>query len=125
MMKIFTCIICPNGCEIEVQTEGVRIVAIEGATCNRGQEYVAQELKNPQRNIASLVKVDNGDSPLVSVRLTKTVPKSRMMDVMDEIKMLRLTAPVVLGQIVTENILGLGSDVIATKRVSANTNGCE
>ena len=47
MRKTFTCIICPNGCEIEAATEGIRIVSIEGATCDRGQEYVEQELKNP------------------------------------------------------------------------------
>jgi CxxC motif-containing protein len=125
MMKTFTCIICPNGCEIEAQTDGVRIVAIEGATCNRGLEYVEQELKNPQRNIATLVKVDNGDEELVSVRLTNAVPRDRILDVMVEIKKVRLTAPVVLGQTVLENVLGLNSDVIATKSVSANANGCE
>lgn len=122
MMKTFTCIICPNGCEIKVQTEGVRIVAIEGATCNRGLEYAEQELKNPQRNIATLVKVDNGDIQLVSVRLTNSIPRDKIMDVMNAIKTVRLTAPVALGQIVLKNVLGLNSDVIATKNVSANTN---
>ena len=107
MMKTFTCIICPNGCEIMVRTEGVGIVAIEGAACNRGREYVEQELKNPQRNIATVAKVDNGDLQLVSVRLTNAIPKDRMLDVMDEIKRIRLTAPVVLGQIVLKNVLGL------------------
>ena len=122
MRKTFTCIICPNGCEIEAETEGIRIVAIEGATCDRGQEYVEQELKNPQRNIASLVKVDKGDIQIVSVRLTNAIPRDRMLDVMDEIKRIRLIAPVVSGQIVLENILGLNSDVIATKTVSVNRN---
>ena len=122
MRKTFTCIICPNGCEIEAETEGIRIVAIEGATCDRGQEYVEQELKNPQRNIASLVKVDKGDIQIVSVRLTNAIPRDRMLDVMDEIKRIRLIAPVVSGQIVLENILGLNSDVIATNTVSVNRN---
>ena len=124
MMKSFTCIICPNGCEIEIQIEGDRIVAIEGATCNRGMEYVEQELNNPQRNIASLIKVDKGDIQLVSVRLTNAIPRDRILDVMDEIKRIRLIAPVVSGQIVLKNVLGLNSDVIATKNVSANTNSC-
>ena len=122
MRKTFTCILCPNGCEIGVETEGIRIVAIEGATCDRGQEYVEQELKNPQRNVSTLVKVDKGDIQLVGVRLTNTIPRDRILDVMEEIKRIRLIAPVVAGQIVLENILGLNSDVIATNTVSVNRN---
>ena len=60
MKKIFTCIICPNGCEIEVELDKDKIINIEGATCKKGKEYVNQELTNPQRNISSSVKVVNG-----------------------------------------------------------------
>ena len=56
MKKIFTCIICPNGCEIEVELDKDKIVNIEGATCKKGKEYVNQELTNPKRNISSSVK---------------------------------------------------------------------
>ncbi len=40
MRRLFTCIICPNGCEIEVELEGNKITNIEGATCKKGKEYV-------------------------------------------------------------------------------------
>ena len=35
MKKIFTCIICPNGCEIEVELKNDIIDNIEGATCKK------------------------------------------------------------------------------------------
>ena len=57
MKKIFTCIICPNGCEIEVELDNDTIAKIEGATCKKGKEYVNQEITNPRRNIATSVKV--------------------------------------------------------------------
>ena len=57
MTREFTCIICPNGCEIsadyEIQADqSVVIHSLEGATCKRGAEYVKQELTDPKRNIA-------------------------------------------------------------------------
>ncbi|MDR3591000.1 MAG: DUF1667 domain-containing protein [Negativicutes bacterium] len=119
MRKEYTCIICPNGCEIEAEIEGGKITGIEGATCPRGKEYVEQELTDPQRNIATSVLVAGGNLPLVSVRLTKAIPKAKIFEVMQEIKKVRLTAPVQSKQVVIENVLGLDSDVIATKNIEA------
>ena len=54
MLKTFTCIICPNGCEITADVEeNGQITKIEGATCSKGEDYVKQELTDPRRNIAT------------------------------------------------------------------------
>lgn len=117
MNKQITCIICPNGCELSVEWENQSIKNISGALCKRGKEYAAQEIQNPKRTIASLVKVTNGEIPLVSVRTTKAVPKEKIFDVMKEIKKLEINAPVKINQVIVKNILGLDSDIIATKFV--------
>lgn len=117
MIRPFTCIICPNGCEMEAHIENGQLASLTGATCPRGEGYVRQELTDPRRTIASSALVIGGALPLVSVRLTHPVPKDRLFDVMAEIRKLRLTAPVALGQCLIPNVLGLGSDVIATKNV--------
>jgi CxxC motif-containing protein len=117
MLKNYTCIICPNGCEIQVEVKNNEIISIKGALCPKGQEYVKQELTNPKRNIASSVLVENGELPLVSVRLDQAIPKNRIFDVMGEIKKIHVKAPVDAGQILIKNVLGLGSNVIATKNV--------
>ena len=119
MKKEYTCIICPNGCEIEAEIEGVQVIAITGAGCQQGKAYVEQELTDPQRNIATSVLLENGVLPLVSVRLTNPVPKARIFDVIQVIKQVTLVAPVKIGQVVIANVLGLGSDVITTKNVAA------
>lgn len=121
MIKTFTCILCPNGCEVEATIENHKIVSTEGNLCSKGKSYAEQELLHPTRNIASSVLVTGGELPLVSVRLTAPIPKARIFDVMDEIKKQRLTAPVRSGQVVIRNVLGLGSDIIATKRIAAMT----
>lgn len=121
MKREFTCIICPNGCEITVETAGEEIASCSGALCKRGEEYVKQELYDPRRNIATSVLVENGDALLVSVRLTSAISKARIFDVMNEIKKVRLAAPVMIGRVVIKNVLGLESDIIATRKVAVKS----
>ena len=117
MLREFTCIICPNGCEITAGVEDNQIVSIEGALCPKGEAYVNQELTDPRRNIATSVLVKGGELPLASVRLTNPVPREKIFDVMGEIRKLSLDAPVQIGQILIHDVLGLGSDVIATRSI--------
>ena len=117
MKRTFTCIVCPNGCEIDAEYEGTQVLNITGQLCPKGKTYVTQELVNPQRTIATSVSVQGGIMPLASVRLTNAIPQNRIFDVMAEINMQTLTAPVYINDIVIENVLGLNSDVIATKNV--------
>lgn len=118
MNQEFTCIVCPNSCDIraEVAPDGT-ITEICGQLCPRGAEYVRQELTDPRRNIASSVSVRGGSLPLVSVRLTAPVPKASIFAVMGEINRISLAAPVKIGQVLIPNVLGLGVNVIATKNV--------
>lgn len=117
MLRTFTCIICPNGCEIQAETDGTRILSIEGATCPKGEDYVRQELTDPRRNIATSVLVKGGTLPLASVRLTAPIPKDRIFDAMAQIRALSVEAPVQAGTVILKGILGYDSDVIITKSV--------
>ena len=119
MTKEYTCIICPNGCELTAEFEDGKVLTVHGALCKRGREYVEQELTNPQRNIASSILLEGGVLPLASVRLSKPIPKDKIFDVMAAIKKVRLQAPVHIGQVAIPNVLGLGSDVIVTKNIAA------
>ena len=78
-----------------------------------------QELRDPQRNIATSVLVKGGILPLASVRLTGPIPKGRIFDAMAEIRKCTLTAPVQAGCVVIHNLLGYEVDVIVTKEIPA------
>ena len=117
MLREFTCIICPNGCEITAGVEDNQIVSIEGALCPKGEAYVNQELTDPRRNIATSVLVKGGELPLASVRLTNPIPKARIFDAIAEIRGVAVDAPVEAGAVVIKGILGLDRDVIVTKGV--------
>lgn len=117
MNKTLTCILCPNGCELEVSYEGTNVRSVTGNKCPKGAAYAEQEITNPIRNIASSVKLTGGVMPLVSVRLSAPVPKAEIMHVMDEIKKTSVQAPVHIGDVVIQDVLKLGCDVIATRNV--------
>lgn len=118
MTRAFTCIVCPNGCDITADYEGAQVHSITGAICPKGEEYVRQELTAPQRNIATSIPVEGGELPLASVRLDRTIPKAEIFHVMEAIRTVRLQAPVSIGQVALADVCGLGANVIVTKNVS-------
>lgn len=119
MVKNITCIMCPRGCSITAEVADGKICSAEGNFCPKGLEYLFQEVTAPMRNIASSVLVEGGEMPLASVRLSAPVPKERIFDVMEEIRKVKVRAPVVQGQVIIPGVLGLDCDVIATRNVEA------
>ncbi len=110
-----TCIICPLGCDIEVIMEGDKIVRVTGCTCPRGEEYAVQEVTAPKRVVMSVVKVKGGMFPTVSVKTDKPVPKELIPEIMKELASVEVEAPVHIGQVIIENILGTGANIVATR----------
>lgn len=114
-----TCIICPNGCDLEINVDEQQNIDVKGASCPRGEEYARREVLHPVRTIATSIRVKNGSKPLVSVRLDKPVPKEHIMEIMDIIKHTVVSAPVHSGDVLLHNIMGLDSNVIATSENKA------
>ena len=119
MKRLFTCIVCPNGCEIEAEYEGSNVLSVSGNLCPKGKTYVTQELTDPRRTIASSIRVLGGELPLASVRLTSAIPKAMIFDAMREIEKISVQAPVRIGDVVISHLLGQDCNVIVTKNVNA------
>ena len=114
MIKKFICIQCPSGCHLEVDTETLEV---KGNSCPRGEAYGKAEVSHPLRTITSTVKIVGGDIPRCSVRTNQPIPKEKMFDVMKELNKVELMAPVNVGDVVIGNVLGLGADIIVTKKI--------
>jgi CxxC motif-containing protein len=117
-VKELTCVVCPVGCKIKITHDGEKIESVEGNRCDRGYNYAVQEIKNPLRTLVTSVKVNNGNYPLASVRSSKEVPLNKINDLMDIIKNTEVDAPVKKGDVVIENPLDLGADIVATRSVN-------
>ena len=117
MLREFTCIMCPLGCSLEVTEENGQVIDVKGNTCPKGREYAVQEVTAPMRNIASSIRIDGGELPLASVRLSAPIPKKDIFRAMEEIGKVHLPAPVYIGDVVISHLLGTEADVIVTKNV--------
>jgi CxxC motif-containing protein len=120
MTKNFVCIVCPNGCALDVETDGSTLVSVKGNGCPKGKSYAEEEMLSPKRTVTSSVLVTGGVLPLASVRLTEPVPKERIPEVMAVIRKIRLEAPVHRGQVLVERMLGYESDLIVTRDVPSH-----
>ncbi|OPY15758.1 MAG: hypothetical protein A4E70_00864 [Syntrophus sp. PtaU1.Bin005] len=118
--KELTCVLCPNGCPLEITLEDGPTPVIKevvGYHCKRGPEWAEQELINPMRTIASSILVEGGDFPLVSVRTDSAIPLASIAKVMEAIKAVRLKAPVRIGDILISKPADTSCNIIATRHV--------
>lgn len=113
--RLFTCISCPIGCEVEAKIEDQKIIDVKGNRCPRGEDYVKNEYFNPTRILPTTVRVKDGILPLVPVKTLKPIPKDLLEDAMVELAKVIVEAPVKMGQVVLQDILGTGVDVVATR----------
>ena len=117
-----TCIGCPLGCSISVSlSDNGEFSEITGNTCKKVEEYARKEVTNPSRVVTSIVKINNGDVNMVSVKTAEDIPKGKIFDCMEALKKVTVTAPVQIGEVIIKNVCGTGVDVIATKKVNALT----
>ncbi len=113
-----TCISCPLGCPLKVETdENGQVVGVTGNTCKRGEIYGRKEVTAPERTVTSTVKVEGGEGVLVPVRTRGDIPKGKIWECMAAIRQAKVKAPVKLGDVVIPNVAGTGVDVVASKTV--------
>ncbi len=118
VVRVIRCIVCPTGCEIKVKKSDSGDINFEGYTCNRGLEYAKQEYYEPKRILTTTIRVEKGLLPLVPVRTDIPILKDRLNDALKEIAVKRVKAPLKGGDILIENILGLGANIIASRDLS-------
>lgn len=104
------CIICPRGCHLHVAKD----LTVTGNFCPRGAKYAAQEVTNPMRTLTSSVRVYHSSLPLCPVKTLSPIPKALLLPAMKEIDKVAVEAPIHVGQILIEDLLGTGVPLVAT-----------
>ncbi|MGL5647671.1 MAG: DUF1667 domain-containing protein [Clostridium sp.] len=115
MLKELICIVCPKGCHLTVDTENETVT---GNTCPRGKVYGLNEVKNPTRVVTSTIKIQNCDNIVLPVKTSVPIPKDMIFAIMKEINNISISLPIKTGDIILENVLNTGSNIVATKSLS-------
>ena len=113
MSKEFICIVCPRGCHLHVDENN----NVTGNRCERGKAYAMQEAVDPKRTITSTVRINSQIESVLPVKTNKNISKDKMFEVMQELGKVVVDAPVKIGDVIIQNILGTDVDVVATKNV--------
>ncbi len=115
MKKEIICTVCPRGCHIRVTGNEKAVEGLEGYGCKRGIEYATNEYVNPVRILTTTVKIKGVSNDLLPVRSNKPIPKDRQFACMEVIRKAEAELPVKTYDVIVENILGTGVDIVATK----------
>lgn len=131
------CICCPLGCLMQVTRRAVDSNAdaisittasnnattasiadefvVTGNKCARGKKYARTEMLAPVRVVTSTVKIMGAMYPVIPVKTAAPVPKDKIFAIMDILSDVEVHAPLHVGDVVVENIVASGVNVVATK----------
>ncbi len=112
--KEIRCIVCPTGCLVHVENVNGELI-IEGHSCKRGEVYSRDEFISPKRILTTTMRVENGFLPLIPVRSNSAIPKEKLTAALREIAKMKVKAPIKMGDVMIENVLGLEINIIASR----------
>lgn len=120
MQKNIICVACPMGCGVTVDiADNGEILSVTGNTCKRGDTYARAECTNPVRSLATTVRVNGGIYNVVPCKSAGSLPKDKITECMKVINSVQVDAPVKLGDVLVENILDTGINIVATNHCPA------
>ncbi len=112
--KTIRCIVCPTGCEIHVKNVNGELI-VEGNTCVRGEVYAQDEFIAPKRILTTTMRVKNGILPLIPVRTDIPILKEKLIEVLNEIALKEIKAPISMGDVLIKKVLNLDANIIASR----------
>ena len=112
-----TCISCPVGCRMQVVVEDGAVTQVTGNACKRGETYARQECLRPMRMVTAVAPVAGSSVP-VSLKTENPIPKDKIADCMQAIRQLQLRLPILMGDVLLENVAGTGVRLVATRSLA-------
>ena len=150
--KELICVNCPMGCRLTVRitphstecpdkepkeaggTESGTLhagipseeydIEVTGNRCPRGKAYAEKECIRPERILTTTVKIRGGSHRVLPVITDREIPLDCLMQAMDVVRTLTVEAPIREGDVITENLLGTGANLIASRSMTSSENVC-
>ncbi len=119
MEKELICVNCPVGCRLTVTVENDTVTNVTGNNCPRGKAYAESECIRPERILTTTVRITGGLHRVLPVISEREIPLDQIMDAMDAVRGVQVKAPVSVGDVIVENILGTGVNIIASRSMES------
>lgn len=115
-MKELTCIVCPKGCSLTVESPDDGI-SVEGAGCRRGDDYAVQEMTNPHRSLQTTVRTSIPGCRRAAVKTSGDIPLKDVFLYMKAINGIELNEMKLSGEIISYGLCGSDINLILTERL--------
>ncbi|MGI6150036.1 MAG: DUF1667 domain-containing protein [Limnochordia bacterium] len=116
MNKSIICTVCPMSCNVTLELDdNGEIISVSGNRCPRGKTYSIKEHTAPERTLTTTVRAVGGVHPLLPVRTDKPIPKGLLLQAMKETAKITVKAPVKMGDVIVENFLNTGANLVASR----------
>lgn len=122
MINRLVCIVCPIACKISISEQDQGNYEVIGNKCEKGKNYALQEIKNPVRIFTTTINIKGGNIKRLPVRSKEPVPKNIITELIKPVKEVKINAPIKKGDVIIENILGSGVDIVASRSVNIDDN---
>ena len=109
------CVVCPNSCRLTVWKDSEENVHILGNQCVRGITYGESEYLNPVRMVITTMRIEGAPYPVIPVRSEEPIPKPLIFQAIKLINKQVCHAPIKMGDILIEDILGTKISIIASR----------
>jgi len=122
-MEIFveelTCKLCTSHCKLFVELDAPKgtLKNVYGSRCSRGYEYINQFHADQPCMLPTSVRVNSPYYHRLPVNTDAPLPKNKVSEAMVIIRTIEITPPVNSGEIIIENILNTGVNIISTKSI--------
>lgn len=118
--KEVICTLCPLGCKMLVtkNTGEEDSFTVRGQKCGKGRGYAIKEFLSPVRTLTTTVLITNTKLTRLPVKTKDPIPKHLVKEAADKLAQLEVKGPVKMGEVILPNLLGSGSDVIATRSMA-------
>ena len=108
------CIMCPLGCRVTVTIDDKgNTLGVANNQCKEGEKYATAELKFPGRILTTTVLTEDSSRKLLPVRTRKAIRKEQLIEVMRFLSQTKVRPPINIGQVVVQNIMGTGVDLVS------------
>jgi CxxC motif-containing protein len=109
------------GCHMTLEKDSLEASGIKVMhnQCPRGKAYAIEEMTAPTRMLTSTVVVEGGILKRLPVKTSKPIPKGLLQEVMSILDEVTVKAPVTVGTVLVEDLLGTGASIVATRSMVA------
>ncbi len=116
MQKHYTCIMCPKGCSLILDTQSMLVT---GNSCPKGEEYAVSEYTCPKRVVTATVVCDGLDSvKRIPVKTDAPIDMKLIDALLSDLYQLHIAAPVAVGDVVIQDYKQTGVNVVVTRSIS-------